>query len=151
MATTEKAPPAPTRRDPSDILAKLDQLINERRDVDGKSKGWIATLIMAVLAIGGMAVFSWVKMRHGRELARLRHEKNKNAILARKATVDQRAASMRSEIVRFQKEVERLAENMRRIYADIRHEEALYEANNEAIDRIRSWRDVSAGHDVGPG
>ena len=67
MAPTEQAPPDPTRRDPSDILAKLEQLIKDRQPKKGQSRSWVMYLIMGLLAIAGVAIFSWTKMRHGRQ------------------------------------------------------------------------------------
>lgn len=151
MSTTKKAPPAPIRRDPNDILAKLEQLIKNRKAPDGKAKSWIAWLAMALLAIAGTAVYAWVARRNMTELARLRHEHNKREILAKKAKVDAGVTRLRSAIKEMDRQKERLSEEIRRIRADYAHEGALYEANNQAIDRIRSWRDVSAWRDPGVG
>lgn len=151
MAPKEKAPPDPTRRDPSDILAKLEQLIKDRQPKEGESRSWVTYLIMGLLAIAGMAVFTYLRRKNLRELARLRHEHNKRKILANKAKVDSDVTRLRSAIEQMERKRKRFVEEMRIISADYEHERALHEANQQAIDRIRSWRDVAPSGDPGAG
>jgi hypothetical protein len=143
MATKEEAGVKQPPLDPAAILGKLEGIVK-----DNKGGGsWVSTLIISAVALMGMAVFSWISLRSNRELARLRHEKETARILAEKAEVDARVAANDGARAQAEKKRLEIAEHLRGIEADARTENARYEANLRAIDRIRSWRDVdpSAG------
>lgn len=132
--------------DPAAALQKLSSIVTDNK---GKASGgggsvWrYAIVIIAVVA--GIAVWSWVSWRKNRELANLRHEKNKAKILSDKAKVMQAVAEADEQIRDAQTQIDAAAEAIRIAEADIRAEEARYEADMRAIDSIRNWNDVLPG------
>ena len=133
--------------DPTKLLGQLESLVKSKsKPVDGgskrKGKSWIWTIIIPVIVLAGMALFTWIASRGNRELAKLRHEKNKEAILLAQAITDKKVAENDAKIAEAQKKIDASKERLRVIYADQAAEEKRYEADLRAIDSIRSWSDA---------
>lgn len=131
--------------DPTAILSKLEGLIKSNQkpaEQGGGGKSWISTLIIIVVALAGVAIWSWISLRKNRELAALRHEKEKARIEADQAEMHAELAEHDQVLKERQRELEAARENIRIIEADLAASEARYEADRRAIDRIRSWDDV---------
>jgi uncharacterized protein HemX len=131
--------------DPAAILGRLEGIVNDNKSSKGGGKSWISTLIIIAVALMGVAVFAWISFRNNRELAKLRHEKEKARILAEKAVVDAKVAANDAARAEAEKKRAEVEEKIRHIEADVRTENARYEADLRSIDRIRSWRDVDPG------
>ena len=127
--------------DPHKLLAELKGIVQDnKKPGKGGGKSWLGTLAIIVAILAGVAVWSWISWRRGRELAKLRHEKNKTKILAEKAAFDAEIHMAGKEQIRLGALLDTAKNRMRTIEADIRAEEARYEADMRAIDSIRSWR-----------
>lgn len=132
--------------DPSKLLAAVEGLIKKKStDVSSHGhpgrvgKSWVWSIILPVIVLAGMALFAWYKMRGNRELAKLRHEKNKEAILLAQSQAAKKVAENDAKIAEAQKKIDASKERLRVIYADQAAEEKRYEADLRAIDRISSW------------
>lgn len=142
MADTEDTEGRPPPFDSSELLGQLKKIVDDNRSAGGGGKSWLSTLIIIAVVLAGIAAWSWFSWRRNRELARLRHEKNKAKILAEKAAVDRHIAENDAAIAKANTELAVAEESLRVIEADIRAEEGRYEADLRAIDSIRSWRDI---------
>lgn len=145
MPTEDTTGGAKPPLDPTEILTKLEGLIKGNQkpvEQGGGSKNWLGTLIIIVVALAGVALWSWISWRKNRELAALRHEKEKARIEGDQAQLRKEVADSDTEVAESQKEIDAARESVRIIEADIRAAEARYEADRRAIDRIRSWDDV---------
>jgi uncharacterized protein HemX len=131
--------------DPMKLLGQLERIVKDNKKPSGGGKSWVGTLVIIAVVLVGVAVWSWISWRRNRELAKLRHEKNKTKILADQAVVDDKVAEGDAAIAEAERTLDKAREDLRRIEADIRAEEARYEADLRAIDSIRSWRDVDPG------
>ena len=131
--------------DPHQLLAQLQRIVSKHKEpTKGGGKSWIGTLIIIAVVLVGAAVWYWLAVRRGRELAKLRHEKNK-AILMKENSVIRAAVAENDELVeKYEKVFNAAEEHQASIEADIRAEEKRYEADMRAIDSIRSWRDAAA-------
>lgn len=135
--------------DPAEILSRLEAIIKRNQHpatatspAGGGGKSWLGTLIILAVVLAGVAIWAWVSMRRNRELAMLRHEKEKARIEADQAVMHSQIAKDNLVLVERQKETVAAQEALRVIAADLQAEEARYEADRRAIDRIRSWDDV---------
>jgi len=129
--------------DPYKLLDELKQIVNNNKNQEtGGGKSWIGTLIILAVVLVGVAIWSWISWRRGQELAKLRHEKNKTKILQEKAELDKKLTKNKITYIEAGKRIAEAEERLRIIDADIRAEEARYEADLRAIDSIRSWRDA---------
>lgn len=128
--------------DPSKLLGKLQDLAKGQTKESGGGKSWIATLVLLAVALIGVGIWAWKRRKHAKELARLRHQENKAKILEEKAELARQLAKDSSELDRADREIRAAADRVSVLEAEIRAEEARYDANLRAIDRIRSWRDV---------
>jgi len=129
--------------DPSELLGQLKKIVSDNKEpTKGGGKSWVWTLAIVAVVLVGIAVWAWISFRHGRELAKLRHEKNKAKILADQAVVDGKVAEGNEAILKAKKVIEKAEDSLRVIESDIRAEEKRYEADLRAIRSIRSWRDA---------
>lgn len=149
MPNTEQAPPENTRRDPHNILLELERIVDERQPPKGQHRSWVAALIIALVAMVGAGIWLWISTKRNRELARLRHQKNEQSILAKKAAADAKVMQLEEQAKEHQRVFEEASQRLRILEADYRSEVALYEADRKAIDRIRSWRDVTTWRELG--
>jgi len=137
--TEVKKPPF----DPAQLLGQLKDIVGGNKEpTKGGGKSWVSTLVIIAVVLVGVAVWSWISWKNGRELAKLRHEKNKAKILAEKAEVDLLVEKGNEAIAAKIKIVDAAEEKLRVVEADILAVEAHYEADMRAIDSIRSWRDA---------
>lgn len=138
--------PGGTQKPPLDPSAVLQNLASTATSAKGKARegggsawGYVVAFVVMLLGVG---VFWWIARKNNQELADLRHEKNKTKILADKAELLAQIAKGDEQVAIEKKKVDAAEETLRIIEADIRAEEARYEANMRAIDRIRSWDDI---------
>lgn len=145
MAEPAEKPPF----DPTQLLGKLESIVSDNKAKAPASggKSWVSTLIIVAVVLVGIAVWSWISFRNGRELAKLRHEKETARILAEKAVVDAKLEV--NEAVKREAKAKQVQaeERLKLIEADVRAAEEKHAADLRAINSIRSWRDVdpSAG------
>ena len=83
--------------------------------------------------------FSW---RRGKELAKLRHEKNKAKILKEKAELEKKLTKNKIIYLEAGERISEAEKVLEQTDLDIQAEERRYEADMRAIDSIRSWRDA---------
>lgn len=139
MAETTKKPAF----DPQKLLGQLKGIVSKHKEpTKGGGKSWVGTLIIIAVVLVGIAVWSWISFGRGRELAKLRHEKNKTKILKEKAEVMAKVAENDKAIAEARARIDKAEDKLGNIEADIRAEESRYEADLRAIDNIRSWRDA---------
>lgn len=132
--------------DPDKLLRQLEDLI-QRKSVkieDGGSparvtKRWYWAVILPVLILAAVALFAWLSQRSNRELAKLRHEKNKTKILKDQAVVQAKIATNDEFIAEQKKIFNASQERLRIIDADIAAEEKRHETDMHALHRIRTW------------
>lgn len=144
MTTTEESKETSKPSfDPYKLLDQIKQVVNDNKNqASGGGKSWVGTLIIIAVVLVGVAIWSFVSWYRGRELAKLRHEKNKTKILQEKAELDKKLTKNKITYIEAGKRIAEAEERLRIIDADIRAEEARYEADLRAIDSIRSWRDA---------
>jgi uncharacterized protein HemX len=135
--------------DPNKLLDQLQELVKSKsKSVDPAHGGtkrvgssWIWKLILPLVVLIGIAAFAWFANKSNRELAKLRHEKNKAKILKDQAVVQAKIATNDEYIAEQQKIYDAAQERIKIIDADIAAGEKQYEADLRAIDSIRSWDD----------
>jgi uncharacterized protein HemX len=132
--------------DPNKLLRQLEALVKSKStELEGShtprrvSKSWVWAIILPVIVLAGIALFAWLSQRSNRELAKLRHEKNKEAILLAQSIAAQKVAKNDAKVAEAQKEIDASKERLRVIYADQAAEEKRYEADLHALHRIRTW------------
>jgi uncharacterized protein HemX len=128
--------------DPTELLGKLEKIVNGNKSPAGGGKSWISTLIIIAVVLAGLAVWSWISFRRNAELAKLRHEKEVQRIQAEKAAVDAKVAKNDAVVADANKKIATIEEHITHVDADIRAEEERYAADLRAVGRIRSWNDV---------
>lgn len=138
--------------DPHRLLTIAERAIVARSKAVGEdggeerkaASGW-GTAIIGLTVVAAIVVFGWLRWRRGKELAKLRHERNKARIEADNATLRKTIASSDRAADRLAARRRSLAGKVRIVDADIRAEEQRYEADLLAISRITSWDDVVTG------
>ena len=132
--------------DPNKLLRQLENLIQKKSVKLEKShtparisKTWYWALILPVIVLAAVALFAWLSQRSNRELAKLRHEKNKTKILKDKAVAEAKIATNDEFIAKQKKIYEASQERLKVIDADIAAEEKRHETDMHALHRIRTW------------
>jgi uncharacterized protein HemX len=129
--------------DPHKLLGQLEGIMRDNKNpTKGGGKSWVGTLVILAVVLVGVAIWSWISWRRGRELAKLRHEKTKAKVAKEKAELEKKLSKNMVTVIEAGKRIEEAEEKLKIIEADMRAEEARYEADLRAIDNIRSWRDA---------
>lgn len=141
--TTKKEEVSKPPFDPTKLLDQLKGIVDKNRHpTKGGGKSWLGTLVIIAVVLVGVAVWSWIAWRQGRELAKLRHEKNKAQITKETALVKTRVAENDAVVIQQQQIFDDAEKTLQAIEADIKAEGKQYAADMRAIDSIRSWRDA---------
>lgn len=129
--------------DPHKLLNQLKEIVASKKETTkGGGKSWLGTLIIIAVVLVGIAVWSWISWNRGKELAKLRHEKNKAKIRKEQLELYTELAVHDEKVAEAQREIDRAEMTLSSIEASIKAEEKRYEADMRAIDSIRSWRDA---------
>jgi hypothetical protein len=124
-------------------LSKIANAVTSHKTEKKRGAWWRWPLII-VLVLFGFAIMAWVLGRNRRELARLRHEKNKREILAANAKT---LAAVGVEEETAETRLQAANESLKRveeINQKIREAEKRYEENRHHASRI-TWADLPAG------
>ena len=126
--------------DPSPIITALERFgaPSPKEEVHG-SRSWVGWIIAALAALVAAVVGSWVLFRHRRELARLRHEKNKRLILAKQAATEEAATRLAGEAAAVRRMSDAIERQIQTIRSERERIEAKYEADRAALSRITSF------------
>ena len=135
--------------DPNKLLDQLQSLVKSKSKIVDPAHGgtkrvgtsWIWKLLLPLVVLAGIAAFAWFASKKNRELAKLRHEKNKAKILSEQSVVQAKIATNDEFIAEQKKIYDAAQERIKIIDADIAAGEKQYEADLRAIDSIRSWDD----------
>jgi len=148
--TLGQLPPVPLPPpDPHVLLTKIERAI--MGNTEEVSRGNVTTreatstprlLLVGFVALIATAVFAWISWRRTREIAALRHEKNKKKVEEANLRVMEHVEDLDSRRDVLRREVIGLKEKQRTLEKDIDAEQRRYEADRDAIERITSWRDL---------
>lgn len=125
-----------------DAVAKALGSLSSRTERNGNGAWWV-TVVVALLAVVGLAIGWYVMRRNGRELAKLRIEKFDSDLAAAQKRIDDDAHVLDDEAVAAEAraaEAKRKAEDIDARLAAARRQHA---DDLAAISRVRSWRDVA--------
>lgn len=133
--------------DPNKLLTQIEALLKKNsKSTDPHhggtsrvSKSWIWAIILPLIALAGIAAFSWFAFSRNRELAKLRHEKFKRTVETEQSRIKAKVDENDQLIAEEQKKYDAELKKLEIIAADIRAEESRYEADLAAIRRIRGW------------
>lgn len=140
--TTKKKEVTKPPFDPHKLLDQLRGIVEKKAPTKGGGRSWVSALIVITVVLVGVAVWYWISFRRGRELAKLRHEKNEAKILKETAVAHAQVAANNEYVEKWEKIFNMADDRLKIIEADIKAEEKRYEADMRAIDSIRSWRDA---------
>jgi septal ring factor EnvC (AmiA/AmiB activator) len=129
--------------EPSKFLEKLKSFTETKKEEkrDGKA-GWIAGIVMFFVTVIGLIVFAYVANRKAKELARLRHEKNKREIESKNAEVNRRVAENDKEKERLGNEISELRGKINQANVAVEKAKEVRRKDQEAINSITSWNDI---------
>lgn len=141
--TTKKEEVSKPPFDPYKLLNQLKEVVDKNKQpTKGGGKSWLGTLVIIAVVLVGVAVWAWISFSRGRELAKLRHEKNKAKILKEQTELFVKLNENDERVAEAQKSLDKIAIKLKAVDASIKAEEERYAADMRAIDSIRSWRDA---------
>ena len=124
-----------------EILVKT---VEEQKKKSGGSKGWRWLLIVIPIILIGLFVAAWVTQKDRRELAKLRHEKNKRQIEKDNADSASKAAKEEEEVRTALARVDLAGEAINEIDRRIEEARKRHAENKKLIGRLR-WNDLPSG------
>lgn len=116
---------------------------------------WITGLIVGVVALVAVGLMYWRSWKQGRELAKLKHERDVNEQERERAEVTKAMAINQKKIHTHSIEVQKAKNRIREIDEFIDEEEDKKAETCEKINALKNWRDLdrylSIGSDDEPG
>jgi len=140
--TTKKQEVTKPPFDPHKLLDQLKGIVENNKSTTGGGKSWLGTLVIVAVVLVAAAIWYWLAARRGRELAKLRHEKNKAKIIKEGAVAKAAVAENDGLVEKWTKVFDSAEKYQVQVEASIEAEEKRYEADMRAINSIRSWRDA---------
>ena len=125
-----------------EVLVKTVEAVEKRKSKGGKS--WLSLLIIIPLILVGLFVAAWVTQKDRRELAKLRHEKNKRRIEKENADTASKMVREEKEIQAALERVDLAGEAINEIDRRMTEASRRHEKNKKLIGRLR-WRDLPPG------
>ena len=128
---------------PSDFLNRIKRIADSSSEKKSNGKaGIITSIVMAIATLVALAVFAFVANRKSKELARLRHEKNKAEI--HRATAETNAKHAKNEAHReaLEEKIGLCEAQAAEIEKDIKAVESARKEDQDSINSITSWNDV---------
>jgi len=107
-----------------------------------KPWGWVLGLIAAVLVFVALAFAAWQAWKKGREIAKLKHERDKRLEEDRQAKVNAELAKLESERTRYKLESEDIKEDIKEIDKTLEDMEKARLAIHEKIKNVTKWEDI---------
>lgn len=124
-------------------LESLLKTVQRNRSAkDGKPNGVVSAVIIFFVVIIATFVFAYASTRKSKELARLRHEKNKRDIETKNAETKRACTENAVEAARLGAEINQIEKEVDLLDEDIAIIEKAMEKDYKAIDAITSWRDI---------
>jgi septal ring factor EnvC (AmiA/AmiB activator) len=129
--------------EPSKFLEKLKGFVETKKEAKKEGNaGWITGLIVFIVALIGVFVFAWQANKKAKELAKLRHEKNKREIERKNAETARQVAKNDEESDRLGKQISDLGGEIHKTEVAIERAKEARHKDREAINSITSWNDI---------
>lgn len=123
---------------PSELLKKLSSLADKKRE----KSSWAASVVVFIVSIFAIFIFSWVSSKNSKELARLRHEKNKKKIEEENLQIKIHRELNDRKILDIAIEVDKNKIKIENIDREIEEAKKTHEENLKNINSITGWKDI---------
>jgi septal ring factor EnvC (AmiA/AmiB activator) len=108
----------------------------------GKPWSWIAGLVVAAIAMLTIGIMYWRAWRQGKELAKLKHERDVAEQNKARAEVEDRVARNEEEAKKLLEEAAAADKRAAAIDAKLKEAADAKTKTDEDIDALKNWRDV---------
>jgi len=136
------------KNDLTEVKQKLNSLLEavqskkEESQKSGTSWGWVTAAIAAILAFVGLAFAAYDAWKKGREIAKLKHEMDKQEELKIQAEINAKITA-ESDVQKSQRMVaEQLAKQIEKTKKEIIALEKERLSVHNKIDKVTSWADI---------
>lgn len=137
-----------TKEDLNEVKQKLNSLLEavqgkkEESQKSGTPWGWVTAAIAAILAFVGLAFAAYDAWKKGREIAKLKHEMDKQEELKIQAEINAKITA-ESDLQKSQQMVaEQMAKQIEKTKTEIIALEKERLAVHDKIDKVTSWTDI---------
>lgn len=124
------------------VVRSALEAVSKHQGEKKSSKGWIFAVIAAILAAVAIAILYWRLRRRGKELAKLKHERDVTAELEIQAQVAAEVAENSAQVEAALERVDEANLDLAIIEQEIRDVEARQEHTAGVIHALRTWEDV---------
>jgi len=128
---------------PSSLLEKLKASIETKKEAKKEGNaGWITSIIVFFTVLIGVFVFAMVANKNAKELAKLRHEKNKKEIEQANMATARRVAENAKESDKLGDDIMKIKDEIHKVDVAIAKTKESRHKDREAINSITSWNDI---------
>jgi len=124
------------------VKAAAETIAKHNAEKKKGKKGWIAGLVGATLALIAIAVLYWRLRASGKELAKLRHERDVARERAVQAKTDMMVAENTSQVAEALARAEAASEEVAVIRHHIQETVEAQRTAHALIDSLKSWEDI---------
>lgn len=129
--------------EPSEALDKLKGFVETKKEEKASGvSSWVTGIVIFFVVVIGMFIFAWQSNKNAKELAKLRHEKNKAEIEQANAEAAKKIEENGLKQAELEKKIEESITEISEINKGIKKAEAAREADKQAIGTITSWKEV---------
>ena len=123
---------------PSELLKKLSDSVEKKKN----ENSWIAYVAISGISLVSIFIFAWVSSKNSRELAKLRHEKNKRKVEEENLQVKIHRELNDKRILNLAIEVDKNKIKIEDIDRKIEEAKKAHQENLKNINSITGWKDI---------
>lgn len=123
----------------SDLLKKLSSIVNDKKE---KNNSWVASLVIFFISVFAIFIFAWVSSKNSKEVAKLKHEKNKKKVERDNLNVTIKRELNEKRLIDLALKIDNNKNEIIELDRVIRVAEKAHFENLNSINSITGWKDI---------
>lgn len=125
--------------DSSKLLKKLSSSIEEKKE---SKNSWVASIVIFLISVFAIFIFAWASGRNAKELAKLKHEKNKRKVEKENLAITMHRELNEEKILNLAIKIDRNKTEIKEIDDEIEKVAKAHQENLKNINSITGWKDI---------
>lgn len=125
--------------EPSELLKKLSSIVEERKE---KKSSYLIHIIIFIVSFFAIFVFAWVSGKNAKELAKLKHEKNKRKVEEDNLKIIMHRELNEEKILDLAIKIDNNKTELENIDKEIESAAKTHQENLKRINSITGWKDI---------
>lgn len=107
-----------------------------------QNKGWIGSVIASILTLVAIFAFAWSSRKNAKELAKLKHEKNKLKVERENLEIEKKASNNSDNMFRINMKIGAHKQAIEDLDNMMDRAKNAHEENLKNINSITGWEDI---------